>query len=335
MDKHFNPFSHAPANEYTSEDLEMINAFFESSKFKDRSLHQQYVEKCRPKSHAISARTKALRTLLEEQQVEPLGTLIDDTDFDSEKHIKSSSPTSTLNTTLPRKRTIKRKHRNLRLTIEGIKRSLLRQRLAKQVHKQNLRSTETIMMNVIGSTLQPTSAANNEAPGVHILPKGLLTEEYKVLCKAKEDLVTLIETEKGPARHFEGQNVLLIVKLPILLSSRIKGKLRVTGGLLVFNSNNAAVFCTIFSTPLEYRKFTANLSKLCSTEHHQFTIVFAGNRYLHSDSLTNKLDFTVIQQKKLEKQIICTSLRLDISSNSSKATASTIEKVIFSELNNH
>lgn len=332
MDRPFNPLSQAPANEFAPEDVGMVNAFFESSKFRDQSLHQQYVERCRPKSHSLSARTSALRALLEHQQDQPLGDTISVTDLGPDKLIQSASPTTDAFTTLPRRRAIKRRRHSLRLTVESMKRSLLKQHLAKQVHKQSLRSTEAIVMNALGPAPQSTIFTNNEPPGVHILPTGLQTEDYKTWCRAREDLAELMEAEKGPVRHFVGQAVLLIVKFPILLSPRIKAKLRATGGILAFNNSHAAVFCTILSTPLECRKFITTLSKLCSIEHHQFMTVFAGNRYLCSGSPNGKLDFTAIQQKKLGNQIICSSLRLDVGSDTNKAVASSIEKAIVSSL---
>ena len=334
MDGFFNSLSQTPANEFTLEDLEMVNAFFESSKFKGQELHRQYVERCQPKSHSISARTNALRSLLEPQQSQSANNMVGacSDSCDLKQPTLSTPDTST---PLPRKRTIKRKRRSLRLTIEKMKRSLLKQQLAKQVHKQNLRSTETIIANALGQAPQTIMQAVDDTPGVHVLPKGLQTEEYETWCKAAEDLVKLAEPDKGPVRYFSGQTVLLLMKFPILLSPRIKAKLRVTGGLLVFNKNNAAVFCTIFDTPLEFRKFTTTLSKLCGSEYHQYMILFAGNRYLSSKSFNNRLEFVTIQQKSLEEQIICTILQLDSSSNANRAAATSIEKTIRFALDDH
>ncbi|EFO63830.1 Hypothetical protein GLP15_1985 [Giardia lamblia P15] len=335
MNKPLNFFCQTPKNEFAPEDLGMVHAFFESSKFKKQDLHQRYIEQCQPRSHSISARTTALRALLEPQQGQPLNNVAHNTTFNSDKLSQQALVVSSTPCTLPRRRTIKRKHRSLRLTIEKMKRNLIKQNLAKQIHKQSFRSTETIMTSALGLSPQTPIGTADETPGVHVLPKGIQTEEYEIWRRAEEDLIKLIEADKGFVRHFTGQTMLVLMKFPILLSSRIKAKLQATGGILVFSRSNAAVFCTIFDTPLNFRKFTINLSKMCSSEYHQFTTIFAGNRYLVSVSFNSRLNFVALQQKKLEEQTIYTTLRLDPSLSVNRVVVVSIKEAITLAFDGH
>lgn len=328
MSEPLNFFCQTPKNEFTPEDLGMVNAFFESSKFKEQGLHQQYIERCRPRSHSLSARTTALRALLEPQQAQPPSDVAHNIPFSSDGLNQPALIAPSALTTLPRKRTIKRRRRSLRLTIESMKRSLLKQNLAKQTHRQSFHSAETIMVSALGPSPQTLVRTDDEAPGVYVLPEGAQTEEYKVWCKAEEDLVKLMEADKGFSRHFIGQTMLVLVRFPILLSPRIKAKLQATGGILVFSESNAAVFCTIFDTPLKFRKFTITLSKLCSAEYHQFTTIFAGNQYLFSASSNTRLNFVALQRKKLEERTVYSILHLDPSLSANKIVAASIEKAI-------